>query len=161
MADLTITLGQIRAHRPCSDGWQKLLTARGFSDGKFPDDHRVSLGDIAQSNGLDDAWWVAEHLAEEMPHEFIRLLREFAYRSAMRASVYTTDQRVHDCLTATRQHLDGVEGVDLAAAGDAAWAAARAAAWAARAAWDAAGDAARDAEVADLVELFGVTECGQ
>lgn len=147
MTDLTITLGQIARHSPCRSSATKFLASIGSTPADFDPDHRVTLGDIAQSNGLDDAWWVAKCVAGEMPQKFTRQVREIAYRAAVRASVYTTDQRVHDCLSAVRQHLDGVESVDLAAAEAAAWAAA----WAAEAARWAAEAAAGDAEAAEWI----------
>jgi hypothetical protein len=46
-------LSDIRAVRPCKEGWAKLLTSLGNPS----DDLKVSLGDVALSNGPQDAYW--------------------------------------------------------------------------------------------------------
>lgn len=56
-----LTLQQIRDARPCRDGWAKLLASLGGCD--TPLDTVVSLGDVARSNGADDAWWCARALS--------------------------------------------------------------------------------------------------
>ena len=48
------TLRAIRLHSPCEDGWRKLLAHRGKTQA---DDEPLSLLDILESNGLDDAIW--------------------------------------------------------------------------------------------------------
>ena len=48
------TLNAIRAHSPCKDGWEKLLTHLGKTR---PDDDPLDLLTVLESNGLDDAIW--------------------------------------------------------------------------------------------------------
>jgi len=48
------TLNQIRANQPCADGWEKLL--RSLNKTKADDDP-VTITQIIDSNGLDDALW--------------------------------------------------------------------------------------------------------
>ena len=48
------TLNQIRAHRPCTRGWRKLLAHLGKTQA---DDEPLSIATILDSNGLEDALW--------------------------------------------------------------------------------------------------------
>jgi hypothetical protein len=48
------TLSQIRAHRPCLDGWQKLLRGLGKAQA---DDEIIWIDQILDINNLDDALW--------------------------------------------------------------------------------------------------------
>ena len=145
----TITLGDIRAHGPCTSGWAKLTKALGTTDLTT----ELSIGDIVIANGLNDALWALrclprrEALAAVMP-------------AVKRASVFTTDQRVHDCISAVDLWLAGDDSVDLAAAAREAaaeseaewaaaeWVAARAAEWVVAAAAAIAESAAAAAEAA-------------
>ena len=152
MSDLTITLADIRNHHPCAGGWTKLLTSLGGSS--TPLDTRVSLGDVARSNGEADAWWCVKAL-DWSDVSVRRAVIAALLPSLRRAAACTTDKRVHNCLVTLARWCAG-EDVDLRAveraarAADAAWAAA----WAARAA-DAAGAAAeREAQRSDLIAAF-------
>ena len=51
---ITTTLNRIRAHRPCQNGWAKLLRHLGKTEA---DDAPVSFATIVESNGLADALW--------------------------------------------------------------------------------------------------------
>ena len=144
-----LTLQQIRDQSPCSEGWTKLLKSLGNP----PMDTVISLGDVAKSNDAADAWWCVRALDwnnEQVRREVIKAL----VPSVERAAKHTTDKRVHDCIGALKDWIDG-KPADLEAAAwaadaaaDAACAAdaaARAAAWAAA---DAAADAAWAADAA-------------
>ena len=48
------TLNAIRAHRPCADGWEKLLRHLGKTTA---DEEPLRIATIVQSNGLADALW--------------------------------------------------------------------------------------------------------
>jgi len=150
---LYTTLEKIRAHDPCEGGWRKLLKALGKTK---PDNARLSLATILESNGLDDALWCLRAV-DNVDWFARRLALDFA-RSVEHLS---TDPRVKACndvverflkKKATKEELDAARAAAVAAgdaagdaagaAGDAAWAAARAAAvaaaWAAGTAWAAA-----------------------
>ena len=143
------TLNKIRAHEPCHEGWTKLL--RTLNKTKA-DDEPVSIVQIIDSNGLDDALWC---LRAVEGHD--REIRLFAVWCARQVEHLMTDERSKNALNVAERHANG-EATDeeLAAARDAARAAAwdaagdaaRAAAW--DAAWDAAGDAAEKAQEAEL-----------
>lgn len=159
----TISLGNICAERPCAPGWAKLTETLGTTDLSI----ELSIGDIVIANGRNDALWALRCLP---PCEAVAAVMP----AVKRASVHTTDQRVHDCIAAVDSWLAGDDSVDLktaavaeawvasaGAASRAAWAAsvgaeaaearaaAWAAAWAARAAAEArAAMAARAAEAA-------------
>ena len=137
----TITLAEIRAQGPCADGWRKLLASLGGAD--TPLDTRVSLGDIARSNGANDALWCMRCL-DWSDVAMRRAVVGAILLGVERASVHTTDARVHDCIAAVRAWVAGDDVVNLAAASAAAWAAWDAA-WDASAAARAASAAARDA----------------
>ena len=148
-----LTLQQIRDQSPCAEGWTKLLKSLGNP----PMDTVISLGDVAKSNDAPDAWWCVRALDwsnEQVRRDVIKAL----IQSVERAAKHTTDKRVHDCIGALKDWIDG-KPADLEAAAEAAWAAARAA-WAAEAAGaaGAAGAAAWAAELeaqrADLIAAF-------
>ena len=136
-----LTLQQIRDQSPCSEGWTKLLKSLGNP----PMDTVISLGDVAKSNDVADAWWCVKAL----DWEDIALRRRVIAAlmpSVERAAKHTTDKRVHDCIAAIHDWITG-KPADLEAAtraARAAWAseAAWAAAWAAEAAAWAASEAA-------------------
>ena len=138
------TLNKIREHSPCYEGWTKLL--RTLNKTKA-DDEPVSIVQILDSNGLDDALWC---LRAVEGHD--REIRLFAVWCARQVEHLMTDERSKNALNvaeryanggATDEELDAARAAAWAAAWDAARAAARAAAG--DAAWDAARDAARAA----------------
>ncbi len=130
---ITTTLNEIRAHQPCSDGWQKLLAHLGKTKA---DDEPLPLVTVLDSNGLDDALWCLRTRPD-----LNNLWRLYAVWCARQVQHLMTDKRSLDALDVAERHAHGSATDDeLAAAWAAAWDAARAAAWdAARAAaWDAA-----------------------
>ena len=163
------TLNEIRKHKPCADGWEKLLTYLGKTKA---DDEPLSITTILDSNGPEDALWCLR--AVEGKDREIRL---FAVWCARQVQHLLKDQRSIDALDvaeryakgqATEDELNAAWNAALAAAWDArsaasamwaAWAAAYAAraaadaAWVARAAADAAeGEAAAAAYYATLAD---------
>ena len=133
---LMTTLNRIRAHRPCVDGWQKLLAHLGKT---AADDAPLSFETILESNGIDDALWC---LRAEPQHA--KEYRLFAVWCARQVQHLMTDPHSLAALDVAERHANGgATDAELADAGAAARAAARAAAGAA--AWFAAGAAAWDA----------------
>ena len=133
-----ITLGNIRAKEPCAPGWAKLTETLGTTNLAV----ELSIGDILIANGRSDALWALRCLP---PREAVAAVMP----AVKRASVHTTDQRVHDCIAAVDSWLAGDDSVDLKTAAVAeAWVAAAAAAAEAalRDAW--AAEAARAAMAA-------------
>ena len=136
---MTLTLQEIREHRPCQSGWKTLTKAVGNDMTT-----KLSIGDVVISNGLDDALWCLRCLE---PRKRVAAIMP----TVKRASVYTDDQRVHDCIKDIEKWLAGDNSIDLfavasvvgSAVGSAARVAYRAAAEAASLA--AAGSAARAA----------------
>jgi hypothetical protein len=118
MTEHLITLQQIRDQRPCEEGWKTLLTSLGN-----PKDLslRVSIGDIAKSNGAQDALWCSRCITDR------RFVVSLIVPAVKRASVHTTDSRVHECVLAVEKWLAGDDSVNLNAAAAAADAAACAA----------------------------------
>ena len=122
------TLNKIRAHSPCTDGWEKLLKNLGKTKA---DDDPLALTAILESNGLDDALWC---LRAVDGHE--REMRLFAVECARSVQHMMTDKRSRDALDVAERFANGLATqVELAAARNAA----RNAAW--NAAWNAAGEA--------------------
>lgn len=169
----TITIPKARKATACEDGIKRAkahLAALGLP-AKTP----FTIGDVAGWH-LEDALWCLRLVDD--PRQRVAAVMP----AVKRASKYTTDARVHDCIAAIERWLSGDDTVDLKAAStearaaaDAAWAAARwaaadaaaAASWAAAtttaaateaAAWaatDAAdADAEREQQRADLVAAF-------
>ena len=170
--EIKTTLNKIRAHNPCADGWEKLLTYLGKTKA---DDEPLAITTILDSNGIDDAIWCLR--AVEGRDKEIRL---FAVWCARQVQHLLTDQRSLDVIDVAERYANGEATQDeLAAATDAAWAAVRdardvgssgAAAWATAwhaadvaddawaAAWHAAGyaaDATRAKQEAELRRICG------
>ena len=112
---MLITLQQIRDHHPCSEGWRKLLTSLGNPSNMTM---KVSIGDIAKSNGAQDAIWCTRCLPESERINIIRAILP----SVKRAVTYTTDKRVHDCINAIERWCAGDKSINLSAAAEVAYA---------------------------------------
>jgi len=137
---ITTTLKRIRDHKPCVEGWTKLLKHLGKTQA---DDEPLPFATILESNGLDDALWCCR--AEP---QYAQEWRLYAVWCARQVQHLMTDPRSLAALDVAERYANGKATADeLAAARAAARAAAWGAAWAAvwDAAWDAARDAARDA----------------
>ena len=163
---ITTTLNHIRSHKPCADGWAKLLKHLGKT---CADDEPLPFATILESNGLDDALWCCR--AEP---QYAREWRLFAVWCARQVQHLMTDQRSIDALDVAERHaigqatdaeLETARAAAWDAAGAAAGAAAEAAAGAAAdaAAWDAARDAAawdaaRDAQSREFLRVITDSE---
>jgi hypothetical protein len=146
------TLNKIRAHRPCLDGWQKLLRGLGKAQA---DDEIIWIDQILDINNLDDALWCLR--AVENCDREIRL---FGVWCARRVQHLMTDPRSVAALDVAERYarneasdaeLEAARAAAAAAraaarAAAAGWAAEAAAGWAAEAAW------ARDTERAAQAE---------
>lgn len=134
------TLNEIKKHKPCTNGWEKLLNYLGKTKA---DDEEISILTILDSNGLDDALWCLR--AVEGKDREVRL---FAVWCARRVQHLMTDKRSLDALDVAERYANGQATEDELkdawnAARAAARVAARAAAWAAaEATWEAAWAAA-------------------
>ena len=51
---ITTTLNRIREHKPCREGWEKLLKHLGKTN---PDNESLPFSVIVESNGIEDALW--------------------------------------------------------------------------------------------------------
>lgn len=128
------TLNKIRAHSPCTTGWEKLLRNLGKTKA---DDEPLALTTILESNGLDDALWC---LRAVDGHE--REMRLFGVDCARSVQHLMTDKRSLDALDVAERFANGLATQAELAAAWAALAAALTAAWAAARAADAAAAAA-------------------
>lgn len=117
-----LSLQEIRDAKPCKGGWQKLIASLGGVD--TPMGTLVSIGDIAKSNGAQDALWCCR-LIDDRP-----FLLSLIAPAVERAKSYAAADAAVAATRATRAVV-------------AADAAARAAYSAARAAYSAAYAAAR------------------
>jgi hypothetical protein len=157
------TLNQIRACSPCGldprqiplTGFCKLRAAMG--KGFYPE-AQITITQILDSNGLDDALWCLRAV-----QGYEREKRLYAVKQARKVQHLNTDPCVEAALKAAEDFANGLIGVAaLDAARVAAWAAARAAvgdearAAAGAAAWAAVGDAARAAAWAAAWATVGV-----
>jgi len=120
---MKLTLQQIRNHRPCREGWTRLFRSLGN-----PSDMTttVSIGQIARSNGSQDALWCLR-CDDFDRRDVIRAI----FPSVKRASVHADDARVAACIIALDKWLAGDDTIDLNAAKSAAYAAIGDAAYAA------------------------------
>ena len=111
------TLNQIREHLPCTDAWKKLLETLGKTKS---DDEKVSIIQVLDSNGLDDALWTLRAVIGREKE-----IRLFAVWCARQVQHLMTDQRSLDALNVAEKFANGeATQTELSAARDAAWAAA-------------------------------------
>lgn len=115
---MRLTLQQIRDCHPCKEGWTKLLKSL---DNPSDLSISVSIGQIARSNGPQDALWCLR-CTEFDRRDVIRCILP----SVKRASKYNEDRRVISCIETIEQWLNG-EDANLFEAARAANAAAKAA----------------------------------
>ena len=142
------TLNKIRAHSPCTAGWNKLLKNLGKTKA---DDEPLALKTILESNGLNDALWC---LRAVDGHK--RKMRLFAVECARGVQHLMMDKRSIDALDVAERYANGLATraeltAAWAAARDAVMVAAMAARDAASAAAGAAAGAAGDAEWAAVM----------
>ncbi len=123
---ILFTLQDIRDAGPCADGWTKLLKAL---PPKSPMTLQISLGDVAKANDAADALWCIRALDWSDITIRRRVIAGAVLPAATRALVYTTDDRVRECIDAVALWCRGDDTVDLKAAARSAAAAAAAAAW--------------------------------
>ena len=145
------TLNKIRDCVPCSGGWTKLLKSLNKTKA---DDEPVSIVQVLDSNGLNDALWCLRAVSGRD-----REIRHYAVWCARQVEHLMTDQRSKNALNVSERFADGLatqEELNAArdAAGEAAWEATReeldaalSAPWGAArgAAWEAAQSAALSA----------------
>ena len=93
------TLNKIRAHEPCTDGWEKLLTYFGKTKA---DDEPISIATILDSNGLDDAMWCLRAV-----DGYDKEIRLFAVWCARQVQHLMKDQRSIDALDVAERYANG------------------------------------------------------
>ena len=134
------TLKSIKVHRPCEKGWKKLLWHLHKTRA---DDKPLSLLDILESNGIQDAIWalraVDDPACERDARIFaVRCVRQLQHLLSNEQSLKALDvAEKYACGEASNEELAAAQDAAWAAAQDAAWAAAHAAAW--EAAWEVQG----------------------
>ena len=87
---ITTTLNRIKKHRPCEDGWKKLLNGLGK---KKADDEPLSFATILEISGLNDALWCCR-----VEPQYAREWRLFAVACARRVEHPSHDPRVKDII---------------------------------------------------------------
>lgn len=140
---LTTTLLAIRKHDPCTDGWEKLRKHLGP---RWPQDKKLPISTILDSNGLSDALWALRAVPEST--EKRRIVSLFLADCLARVLCEDDDSRSLAVIGALRRHADTpLTAEEWREIETAAWAAcaARASCSATFAAWDAAWAADRDA----------------
>lgn len=93
------TLNEIRKHSPCEEGWKKLLRTLNKTKG---DDEPVSIIQILDSNGLDDALWCLRAVKNRD-----REIRLYAVWCARQVEHLMTDDRSKQALVVTERHANG------------------------------------------------------
>ena len=163
--NLLIKLGDILEHNPCGQnkqngrpakGWRKLLAGLGMTAEKYDSEYEISLGDVLVINGLNDALWCFRVLDWSDVKVRRKVIAATILPAVERASLFATDARVLDCVSALRLWCEGDDTVDLLAAAwtaETAWVT-KAAVWAART----ARTAARAAEAAGAARAAWTAE---
>lgn len=114
------TLNKIRAHDPCTDGWEKLLRHLGKTRA---DNKPLSIVKILASNGVDDALWCLRAVENCDPE-----IRLFAIWCARRVEHLISGPRSREALDVAKRFARGkATDEELKAARKAALYAARAA----------------------------------
>ena len=124
---MTITLKQVARFEPCAAEADKMLAHLGVTRETYDPSTEIAIGDIANVCGAAAGMWALRCIDD--PRQRVRAVLP----AVKRASAYTTDERVHDCIAATSAWLAGDDSVDLRKAA-----------------------AERAAQVADLIALFGL-----
>ena len=93
------TLNKIRAHKPCADGWAKLLRHLGKAQA---DDEPLAFATILDSNGLCDALWC---LRVVDGHQ--REMRLYAVWCARQVQHLMDDQRSLAALDIAERYANG------------------------------------------------------
>lgn len=88
------TLNQIREHSPCAEGWEKLLRTLGKTKA---DDEPVSITQVLDSNGLEDALWCLRAVAG-----CDREIRLFAVWCARQVEHLMSDERSKQALVCAK-----------------------------------------------------------
>lgn len=109
---MSLTLQMIQDARLCHDGWMRLSTSLVL----VPSNATISLGDVLLSNGLDDALWCLRCLP---PRDRVASVMPVIKRAA----TYTTDQRIHQCISNIGAWISGDDTVDLDSTKRMAWSA--------------------------------------
>jgi hypothetical protein len=93
------TLNEIRSHRPCHEGWAKLLRTLNKTQA---DDEPIGIVEILDSNGMDDALWCLRAVKD---HD--REIRLFAVWCARQVEHLMTDRRSKDALNVAERFAIG------------------------------------------------------
>jgi hypothetical protein len=102
---LTTTLNLIRAHTPCKDGWQKLLTHLGKTEA---DDEALNLLTILTSNGVQDMLWCLRATVEDSKLAALQMAIEFAEQVLpIFEKRYPNDARPRHAIQAAKDYLTG------------------------------------------------------
>ncbi len=99
---ITLTLRQIRDHKPCKDGWPKLVKNLGGLE-KYGLDTPVTFEQIYKSNGYSDTFWALQCIGIE--HE--NLIRHLTVDYAESVKHLMTDGGSLNALVVARKYADG------------------------------------------------------
>jgi hypothetical protein len=131
------TLNKIKEHKPCKEGWEKLLKSLNKTKA---DDEELSLLTILDSNGIKDTLWCFRAVEGIEP-----LARKFSKWCALQnitlIKSYCSEEQYNTIITYLNSNTTELRS--------AAWSAAESAAWSAAesdSAWSAAWSAAESAE---------------
>jgi len=132
------TLNAIKAHNPCKDGWEKLLSGLGKTKA---DNEPLHLRDILSINGVQDCIWAFRCFPSEYDCTWRLMAADFAEQVLhIYEDKYPNDNRPRKAIQAARDYANGLISKEDAHAADSAADAAYAAAFASDAAADAAAD---------------------
>ena len=97
----TTTLREIKNHRPCEDGWEKLIINLGHCDLDKP----ITFVEILKSNGIKDAFWALRVL----PYKSYALLLADIAESVLHVfqKHCPNDNRPKDGIQAVRDYVAG------------------------------------------------------
>jgi len=96
---MNTTLNDIREHKPCEEGWKKLLAYLGKTKA---DNEPLAITTILDSNGLDNALWC---LRAVKGHD--REIRLYAVWCARQVQHLMTDKRSLDTLGVAERFANG------------------------------------------------------
>lgn len=99
---ITLTLAEIRAHKPCARGWKTLCESLGGIE-EYGKNTPLTFRQIYESNGYNDTLWCLRVVDRKHHH----ILRHFAVDCAESVKHLTTDKRSLNALVVARKHADG------------------------------------------------------
>ena len=103
----TTTLNKIKKHRPCKEGWEKLLNHLGKTQA---DDEPLSFLTILESNGIDDALWCTRAAPEyDIEWDMLKDQLEIPFATSLYSAAISARYKAGDKAYITAPYMKKIE----------------------------------------------------